>query len=79
MAQPVAPPIVSAAPVWTPNARVPDEGMPAWAYPDPSQQPAVMLAPRLDLLVAEQAGGWVRVVAVNGWTGWVDGRRLLPR
>ena len=79
VAQPVAPPIVSAAPVWTPNARVPDEGMPAWAYPDPSQQPAVMLAPRLDLLVAEQAGGWVRVVAVNGWTGWVDGRRLLPR
>jgi RsiW-degrading membrane proteinase PrsW (M82 family) len=68
-----------AAPVWTPNARVPDEGMPAWAYPDPSQQPAAMLAPRLDLLVAEQAGAWVRVVAVNGWTGWVDGRRLLPR
>jgi hypothetical protein len=80
VAQPVAaPPVTPTAPVWAPNARVPDEGMPAWAYPDPTQQPVVMLAPRLDLLVAEQAGGWVRVVAVNGWTGWVDGRRLLPR
>ncbi len=77
---PVAPQLVTpAAPVWTPNARVPAAGMPAWDYPDPSRQPVVTLAPGLDLLVAEQAGDWVRVVAVNGWTGWVDGRRLLPR
>jgi len=74
-----APPVTPAVPVWTPNARVPDEGMPAWDYPDPSRPPVVTLAARLDLLVAEQAGDWVRVVAVNGWTGWVDGRRLLPR
>ncbi len=37
------------------------------------------LGGRLELVVVELAGDWARVVAVNGWTGWVDGRRLVAR
>ena len=37
------------------------------------------LSAGLDVTVAERAGDWARVVAVNGWTGWVDARRLVPR
>ncbi len=73
------PPPPPAAPTWTPSHRVPDEGMAAWAAPDPSLPPVVTLGGRLELIVAELAGDWARVVAVNGWTGWVDGRRLVPR
>lgn len=58
--------------------RVPAGGMPAWAAPDPSRPPVVNLAANLDLRVAERAGDWARVVASNGWSGWVDARRLLP-
>ncbi len=67
------------APPWAPTHRVPDEGMAAWAAPDPSRPPAVSLGGSLELVVAERAGDWARVVAVNGWTGWVDGRRLVER
>ena len=76
VAPPPAPP--ATAPAWTPTHRVPDEGMAAWAAPDPSLPPIVTLGGRLELVVAERAGDWARVVAVNGWTGWVDGRRLVP-
>jgi len=26
--------------------------------------------------VVERKGDWARVTASNGWSGWVDGRRL---
>lgn len=76
---PFAPSPSPAAPAWSPTHRVPDEGMAAWAAPDPSLPPLVTLGGRLELVVAERAGDWARVTAVNGWTGWVDGRRLVPR
>jgi len=72
-------PIPAPPPAWTATHLAPDEGLPAWAAPDPSQAPIVTLAGRLELVIAERAGDWARVTAVNGWTGWVDGRRLLPR
>ena len=81
--QPVQPAPVPApapaAPAWTPTHDVPDGGMPAWANPDPSQPPVANLAAGLDVSVAETRGDWARVVAVNGWTGWVDNRRLIPK
>ena len=73
------PPPPPAAPAWTPTHRVPDEGMAAWIAPDPSLPPAVTLGGQLELVVAERAGDWARVAAVNGWTGWVDARRLVPQ
>ena len=82
-AQPAAAPapVLTPAPppVWAPTHLAPDEGLPAWATPDPSQAPIVSLAGRLELVIAERAGDWARVTAVNGWTGWVDARRLVPR
>jgi RsiW-degrading membrane proteinase PrsW (M82 family)/outer membrane biosynthesis protein TonB len=77
-AQP-APPVAAAAPAWSPTHRVPDGGLPAWAAPNPAVPPVVALAAGLDVVFAERAGDWARVVAVNGWTGWVDGRRLVGR
>ncbi len=66
-------------PAWTPTHRAPGEGMPAWAVPNGSLNPIVTLAGGLALAVIERKGDWARVVAVNGWTGWVDGRRLVPK
>jgi SH3-like domain-containing protein len=37
----------------------------------------VVLNPGLGLVVDAVAGDWARVRAVNGWQGWVDGRRLI--
>ncbi len=76
-AQPPPPP--PAPPAWRPTHLVPGEGMAAWAAPDPTRAPMVTLAGRLELVVVERAGDWARVAAVNGWTGWVDGRRLVQR
>jgi len=74
--QPLAPPGL-VTDVWAPTHRVPDSGLQAWAAPDPARPPIATLAPRLDVRAMEQAGDWTRVVASNGWTGWVDARLLL--
>ncbi|MDQ3447833.1 MAG: PrsW family glutamic-type intramembrane protease [Chloroflexota bacterium] len=63
--------------VWAPTHRVPDSTLQAWAAPDPSRPPIATLAARLDVRLVERTGDWARVVASNGWTGWVDARLLL--
>jgi len=65
-----------AAPTWSPTHFVPMGGLPAWDYPDPNRQPIAALNARLGLVVEAVAGDWALVRAVNGWRGWVDGRRL---
>jgi RsiW-degrading membrane proteinase PrsW (M82 family) len=77
-AAPVAPVAPVARPAWTATHRVPDDGLPAWPAPDPSQPITATLSAGLEVALVERAGDWARVVAVNGWTGWVDGRRLVP-
>lgn len=56
--------------------RVPLEGLPSWSNPDPSG-PSTPLAGGLDLVVLQRVSDWAQVRAVNGWTGWVDARRLV--
>jgi hypothetical protein len=63
-------------PVWIATHAVPAGGMPAWAEPNPGLQPTAMLEARVRLSIAERRGDWARVVGSNGWTGWVDARRL---
>jgi hypothetical protein len=63
-------------PAWSPTHTVPAEGMTAWAAPDPKSQ-SVALAGGLPVAVVERAGDWAHVTASNGWSGWVDGRRLV--
>jgi hypothetical protein len=64
---------------WPWTHLVPAGGIPAWAAPDPSRPPVVNLAERLRLVIGQRAGDWALVRAQNGWSGWVDGRRLVPR
>jgi RsiW-degrading membrane proteinase PrsW (M82 family) len=71
-APPPAPPAAFA-----PTQRVPIEGLPAWPIPDGSG-PATPLAGGLELEIVQRVADWAQVRASNGWTGWVDGRRLLP-
>lgn len=62
---------------WAPTHVVPGGGMDAWSEPDPSQAPATTLQARVELRVDEMRGAWAHVTGSNGWTGWVDGRRLV--
>ena len=59
-----------------PTHRVPAEGLPAWANPDPAGA-STPLAGGLPLEVVGRAADWAQVRASNGWTGWVDARRLV--
>jgi RsiW-degrading membrane proteinase PrsW (M82 family) len=67
----------AAAPVWVPTHVVPPGGLPAWDAPDPARQPIAMLSERVELVVIARAGAWAQVRGINGWTGWVDGRRIF--
>jgi RsiW-degrading membrane proteinase PrsW (M82 family) len=71
------PPPAASAPAFAPTHRVPVEGLPAWPTPDPAG-PATPLAGTLELEVVQRVGDWAQVRASNGWSGWVDARRLLP-
>ena len=54
-------------------------GLLAWDHPDAEAQPVATLAAGVELRVVGETGAWARVVAANGWEGWVDGRALQPR
>lgn len=66
----------TAAAAWTATHRVPAVGLPTWPAPDPAAAPGPNLDPGLAVQVVEDRGDWVRVVCENGWSCWVDGRRL---
>ena len=79
--KPVAAPLPVAAatlPVWAPSHRVPDGGLPGWTTPDPAAAPSTTVPAGLQVVVAERAGDWARVVDLTGSTAWVDARRLVP-
>jgi hypothetical protein len=61
---------------WAPTHRVPAGGLRAWDEPDPSLQPSSRLEPRVELQIAERKGDWARGVGSNGWSGWIDARKL---
>ena len=61
---------------WAPTHHVPLEALPAYTAPT-SGTPVAMLDPNLPVLVLERRDEWAHVRAVNGWEGWVDGRRLV--
>lgn len=63
--------------IFTATHIVPTGGMQAWPAPDPSLA-AQDLGGGLPLRVVEYRGAWAFVQAENGWTGWVDARRLHP-
>lgn len=66
-------------PTYRPTHLAPPSGLPAWSRPDPTVAADHRLDPGLDVMVAEAfPNGWARIVCSNGWSGWVDGRYLVP-
>lgn len=61
---------------FAPTHRVPPEGLPSWVAPNGAGTSTPLMA-GLDLQVVSRVADWAQVRASNGWTGWVDGRRLL--
>ncbi len=62
---------------FTPITRTPPEGLPSWASPDAASASAPVNG-NVALEVVQRVDDWAHVRASNGWTGWVDGRRLVP-
>lgn len=60
-----------------PTHLVPPGGLAVWDEPDGNRQPVHQLAAGLAVTVAEHRGPWTRVLCDNGFTGWVDGSRLV--
>ncbi|MFF3849156.1 hypothetical protein [Streptomyces sp. NPDC002328] len=65
-----------ATPAFRPTHVVSPQGMPAWEAPDPAR-PTVPLDPLLPVRLMERRGDWGHVLCANGWSAWVDGRRLV--
>ncbi|WP_432055611.1 hypothetical protein [Streptomyces sp. bgisy022] len=63
-------------PAFRPTHVVPRHGLPAWEAPDPSR-PTAGLDPLLPVRLTESRGDWGHVLCSNGWSAWVDGRRLV--
>ncbi|HEV3452843.1 MAG TPA: hypothetical protein VG869_16795 [Acidimicrobiia bacterium] len=58
---------------------VPVGGLPAWNDPNPALPSRAALNPGLEVqLLALRDDGWAAVLCSNGWSAWVDGRRLTP-
>lgn len=68
----------SPVPVWSPTHRVVGGGMDAWPVPDASSGPPVHVDAGVEVRVEALEAGWAHVASENGWSGWVDERRLGP-
>jgi hypothetical protein len=73
---PPAPEPPAAAAAWQPTHRIPPGGLDG--YPTSDRSVGVPIDPGVPVQVIERAGDWACIVASNGWTAWVDGRRLEP-
>lgn len=76
--EPLYPPFEHTEAQWQPTHAVPPTGLPAWTAPDPAAPPVTHLDGRLPVEVVQRAGEWAWIHCSNGWTGWVDGRLLVP-
>ncbi len=65
------------SPSFLPSHAAPDGGLPAWAVPDPTQPAVATIDARVEMQVMERTGDWARIVCSNGWSAWVDARRLV--
>jgi hypothetical protein len=62
----------------TPPLVVPAGGLSAWSTPDPSARPVAHVPEGTPVTVTQRAGAWAMVQTTDGWSGWVDGQRLVP-
>jgi hypothetical protein len=61
---------------WQPTHRVPPEGMKARAIPVADAGDVAHLDPNLAVRMVEHRGDWANVISADGWSGWVDARKL---
>ncbi|MGQ0618007.1 MAG: SH3 domain-containing protein [Acidimicrobiia bacterium] len=61
-----------------PTHVLPEAPLPVWAAPAAGAAPVATADPRLEARVVERTGEWAKVEFANGWSGWVDGRTLVP-
>jgi hypothetical protein len=57
----------------------PEGGLRAWAAPDPTQQPVTTVQSRVEMQVLELRGDWAHIECSNGWSAWVDARKLVTK
>lgn len=84
LAAPIVPPTppttTAGQTAWAPTHVVPAGGLSAWQAPDPASAPTATMEPGLAVRLLDQRDdGWAHVACSNGWTAWVDGRRLVTR
>ncbi len=63
---------------WLPTHLVPAGGLPVFDYPNPSRQPVGTAPESTRVMITAAAGDWAQIRTIEGWMGWVDGRRLVP-
>ena len=66
------------SPAFQPTHAAPEGGLPAWQQPVPSTPVVATIEPRVEMQVIGVQGDWTHIVCSNGWSAWVDGRRLVP-
>jgi RsiW-degrading membrane proteinase PrsW (M82 family) len=78
--RPAVPPPTGAHPAspWAPTAVVPAGGLRAWSRPDQTSNVMGTLAEGTRVRTEDHLGAWAHVFTQQGWSGWVDGRRLEP-
>lgn len=62
--------------MWAATHAVPEGGLQVWSDPDPSTEAREEIGGGVQVQLVERRGDWARVVAENGWWGWVDARGL---
>ena len=62
---------------FVPTHVVPADGLPAWTTPDGEFPPITTLTAGLPVSVFQRQDAWARVATRDGWTGWLDGNRLV--
>jgi hypothetical protein len=63
---------------FAPDFAVPRDGLPAWAQPDPTSHLVGRLPGGEEVQVVQWLGPWAHALTDRGWSGWVDGRYLVP-
>ncbi len=63
---------------FAPTHRVPAGGTDSWPRPDANAPQGPHIDEGLLVQTTDRVGDWAKVVFDNGWTAWVDARRLAP-
>ncbi len=73
--RPPPPPPVAAL---VPTDLVPPSGLQVWAAPSPSSHVVATLPAATQVQTLRRLGDWALVAVPAGWSGWLDGRALVP-